>query len=331
MPSLPNKPETAFRTLRRRLLRTCSLILPATLVLIALPASSPLARQDPGVAGRLLALPPATAGTSRVAALKDLNVLLARHEGRAGAVILDTDSGVIYENGGEERFQLASVSKLYILVAYLDSIEREDRQANEWELKMMTAMIEESDNRSAADLWDELGEVEGVQEFLKSRRIETVEPPEVPEEWGEMKASALEVGILLRELYDGRLLSHEHTRYALDLLGNIIDEQAWGVGAAQDGSGARQTYLKNGWYPEEEGWTINSAGIVDSDSQDYVVVLLTDSQPSLEEGVGFIESAVRIFRDGLLSEGGPDPASSDLTPPRPAPVHPGRAAPADNP
>ena len=330
MSSLLFEPESTLRAIRRRVIRTGALLLPAAIVLTTLPASGSLAtRHESGLAAPIAPLQPPAAGSNRQAALRHLNLVMTHQNGRASAVILDTSGGIVYQKEGDQRYQLASVSKLYILTAYLDLIERQDREANDWEREMMAAMIEESDNRSAADLWDELGEVEGVQEFLKSKNLRTVEAPEVPAEWGEVKASALDVGILLRELYDGRLLSDEHTRFALDLLGNIIDEQAWGVGAAQDGTGARQTYLKNGWYPEEEGWTVNSAGIVDSESEDYVVVLLTDSQPSLEEGVSFIESAVRIFQAGITHDGGLNVSpTTDLTPPV---LIPGRAGPADIP
>jgi hypothetical protein len=53
--------------------------------------------------------------------------------------------------------------------------------------------------------------------------------------------------------------------------------------------------LKNGWYPEAEGWRLNSAGIIVSPGAQYVLTILTDSSPTMESGIELIERlATRI-------------------------------------
>ena len=284
---------------RRSLIQTIVLLGPAVALLVF---STTNEVDAPATASVLPGAPDQGNDTSRALGTS-LDAELAAQRGRASAVIRGAGGEVLYESRSRERFELASVGKVFILAAYLDLLERENREANYWEHEMLTVMIEESDNRSASDLWSELNGVEGIQAFLKSRGLEPVDAPHVPEEWGEMRASAFEVSELLAGLYSGRLLNPQNTRFALNLLGNIIDEQAWGVGSVLEGSGLVQTYVKNGWYPEEWGWTVNSAGIVSDGSGSYVVVMLTESQPSLEAGVRLIEGAVGILRDELLQKG----------------------------
>jgi hypothetical protein len=114
-----------------------------------------------------------------------------------------------------------------------------------------------------------------------------------------MRASAIDVSQVLASLYNGLILDERMTEFALDLMARVIDEQAWGVGV--DRNPAIATYLKNGWFPEEGGgWVVNSVGIlVTGRERHYVVVLLTDSQSSFDEGVRLIESTVLLMRQYL--------------------------------
>jgi hypothetical protein len=49
--------------------------------------------------------------------------------------------------------------------------------------------------------------------------------------------------------------------------------------------------LKNGWYPEDDGWCVNSAGIVVPPRKpDYVLVVLSCEQPSFEDGLRVTET-----------------------------------------
>ena len=281
---------TFWSSLRRGLFRLLALFLPATaLLLVTAPtadqSSSPPSRRD---AGPVPQLGPAS--------LWQLGPLLAA-DGRVGAVVADTRRGVLFRQNAAETHMLASVAKIYILAAYLDTLAAADREPTEDELWLMEAMIEQSDNVSASELWSSFGRYEGLAAFLQSRGLPAPQAPSEEAAWGDMRASALDVSEVLTSLYNGRLLDDERTELALDLLANVIDSQAWGLGTARENA---MTYLKNGWYPEEDGWVVNSVGIVDGRFGEYVVVLLTDSQPTFEAGVRIIENAVLFVRAALL-------------------------------
>jgi hypothetical protein len=96
------------------------------------------------------------------------------------------------------------------------------------------------------------------------------------------------VAELLRRLSSGRLLDPESTQLAMALLADIHEEQSWGVSAGADAPGAR-IFLKNGWYPEEDGWRVNSAGMVQGGTGGYVLVVFSYPDESLDEGIALVE------------------------------------------
>jgi beta-lactamase class A len=272
--------------------RLCALALPASLGLFLVADDSALER--PGF-GRGL---PGALPVSGDASLWDLGPFLLAQEGRVGAAVVDTRRGVVFRQNAAEPHVLASVAKVYILIAYLDLLGQEQREPTPQELEQMEFMIEWSDNPSASDLWDVIGRSEGLDDFLQRKGLPRVEAPAEEAYWGDMRASALDVANVLARLYNGSILDETNTALALDLLASVIEDQTWGVGTAR--AAGEELYLKNGWYPEEEGWVVNSVGIATSAQGDYVVALLADSQPSFETGVTMIETAVLYVRLLLL-------------------------------
>jgi hypothetical protein len=271
-------------------LRLLSIVLPAGLALVV---ATPIPMDPPTVLRRVKPEPVSMKGPE---SLWELGPSLARNS-RVGAVVADTDRGILFRQNASEPHVLASVGKIYILIAYLDLIAQQQREPHELELAQMAMMIEESDNRSATELWDILGGPEGLAAFLDAKRLPQVERAE-DDSWGRMRASAIDVSQVLASLYNGLILDERMTEFALDLMARVIDEQAWGVGV--DRNPAIATYLKNGWFPEEGGWVVNSVGIlVTGRERHYVVVLLTDSQSSFDEGVRLIESTVLLMRQYL--------------------------------
>jgi hypothetical protein len=218
-------------------------------------------------------------------------------QANVSAVLTDMSGKVMFESHPGERHTLASVAKVYILVAFLDVLSKEDRLPSDEEHLLLEDMIRWSDNDSATQLWLLAGGRDGLQEFFADRRLPRIDLPE-NNEWGDTRASAREVGLFLRRLYQGRLLDEEYTDLALGYMEDVVDEQAWGVGLArrEDIPDAAEVYVKNGWYPDEDGgWIVNSAGIVAGGPCEHVVVFLTDSQPSLEDGKLFVNTATSLM------------------------------------
>jgi hypothetical protein len=233
--------------------------------------------------------PDSDAGLAR--AQNDLEAALAENEGNGGMALLDEQGNLALDVGGSKPFVLASVGKIYVLVAYLDTLTREGLGPAEADMELLQAMIRWSDNDSATSLWKRIGSDQGLADFLARKGLPSVRAREAGS-WGTLNASAEQVAGLIWRLEEGRLLEPASTQMALSLLSDITDDQAWGISAGVQEPGSLAV-LKNGWYPEDDGWRVNSAGAVHTAEHDYVLVILTDSQPSFEDGVDLVETMAR--------------------------------------
>jgi len=249
--------------------------------------------------------------------------LLSRSEGRVGVAIINITPRVVFQHAGDERFELASVAKIYILVAYLDRLAQEGRGPGPEEYEAVRAMIEYSDNDSATSLFHAVGGADGINTFLAAHSLSLIEPA-LDGSWGSMRASPIQLGEFLVRLYFGEVLDVSQTSLSFALLGNVIEEQSWGVGAVGGASAVDEVYLKNGWLPGEEGWLVNSVGLLKSTNRTFVLVFMSDRQPDFDRAVQEIEAAVRLLRAPLFGPS-PGPTSTPdllLTPvptPEPAP------------
>ena len=242
---------------------------------------------------------------------REVSELLSEGEGRVSVAVADTTPRVVFAHAGQDQFELASVAKVYILAAYLDRLAQEGRGPGPEEFDLMQAMIEYSDNDSATALFHAVGDGEGINAFLDAHGLSSVEPA-FDGSWGSMRASPVQVAEFLARLYTGDVLDGSQTSLAFALLANVVDEQAWGVGAARDVSGVKEVYFKNGWLPGDEGWIVNSVGLLQSTDRTYVVVFMSDRQPEFEAAVRGIENTVALIRPHLFG-----PASTPTSTPDP--------------
>lgn len=217
----------------------------------------------------------------------ELRSLMEEQETNVGLAVLDSEGGLLLEYESERPFVLASVAKLYILVAYLHDLEQRGVQPSDADMALLEPMIRVSSNYAASTLWRMIGREEGLAAFLESQGLPVVTTVEAGA-WGTLSVTAGQVAELLWRLQAGELLSPELTQLALGLLSDIHDEQSWGVTAGLTLPGSI-AFFKNGWYPEVEGWRVNSAGAVQTPEDDYVLVVLTDSAPSFESGIALVE------------------------------------------
>jgi hypothetical protein len=114
-----------------------------------------------------------------------------------------------------------------------------------------------------------------------------------------MRASPSQVAEFLVGLHRQRLLNVPLTFLAFSLLGGIVDEQAWGVGTATQTRQSAAVYFKNGWLPTHNGWIVHSAGVLAQREEQFIYVFMTDQQPSFEQPVQTIETAVELLQDSV--------------------------------
>ncbi|MEV6263694.1 serine hydrolase [Streptomyces sp. NPDC051784] len=198
--------------------------------------------------------------------------------------VLDTGSGAraVY---GDDTYDTASIVKVDILAALLLRAQDEDRELNGAEHAYAEAMIRRSDNASATALLRVVGGEEGLDAANERLGLTGTTAAHA---WGLTQTTAADQVRLLQAV-DGTdsPLSEDSRAYLTELMGEVEEDQRWGVSAA--GTGA---VLKNGWMPRTTTglWDINSIGRVERGGRTLLVAVLSRGHATKEAGVALVES-----------------------------------------
>jgi hypothetical protein len=217
----------------------------------------------------------------------ELATALPESETAMGVVALGKDGNEILGFNADQPFVLASVAKVYLLAAYLDGVRSAERKPDDEDLALLDPMIRYSDNDSATDVFKDVGKEEGLNAFLASRGLAPLATVDKGS-WGSLEASPAEVAGFFRMLASGSLLDAESTQVAMNLLSRIDKDQAWGVSAGASAPGTK-VYLKNGWYPDEDGWRINTVGDIDGPRGEYFLAVFAYPTETMSQGVNLVE------------------------------------------
>lgn len=307
-----DEPERA-RTIARRALMVVLAALGVAMIVVALTASavpatdvttastespSPIEPRDPTPRVVPTALPRSTLPAVRNEKTRPASVplellsadaaqLAAASGGELAVVVLVPAEGVAYEWNGDDRFPLLSVSKVPIMLALMDQATAGDRELSRVELQLLDKMIRESSNDAADSLWRQIGGASRMRSFLASVGLDRIVVPD-SSSWGDTTATPLDTAWLLAKLVEGEILNEPMRALALGLMSTVSPWQDWGALAGVLVSG--QTGVKNGWYPEREGWQLNSVGFVRPVSTpSYVIAIFGTGYPDMATGIATIE------------------------------------------
>lgn len=245
---------------------------------------------------------PAEGAAMRAGPPQRLSVL-GDDETRLGVAVVGLDGETELLYNAYEPFALASVAKLYILAAVLDRLAKVEQPLSPGDRAALEDMVQWSDNDAAESFWERLGSTGGLQAYLLERGLPGLVPA-VDDAWGDARQSALGLAEFLVALASGRLLEPEATALSMTLLAGVDEDQAWGVSAGVTAvDPAAEVMIKNGWYPAEDGWRINSAGIVKpgNGSEAYVIVILGSGFADREEAIALVERLASVFNAMMLA------------------------------
>lgn len=207
--------------------------------------------------------------------------LVEQHGGQIGVSVLLPESGDSYSLGDTQAFPMASLAKVVILLTALHIRERLQLPITDSTMSLMTSMITESDNDSADDLWDAIGDGPVAQNYVDSIGVQGITMSRTPS-WGDSTATPRGVATLLGKLVDGQILDASDRALALRLLASVAPDQAWGATAAFPKDAT--VGVKNGWMPDDDGgWYIHSAAVDESDPSHPIVVVMTGGSDPLVE------------------------------------------------
>ena len=213
-----------------------------------------------------------------------------------GAVAYDLTRNTQYTYQPTNTFIMASSAKVPLMVSYLTMIESQNRGPNSYEMSVLTAMIEHSDNNAAQVIYDTIGDDSGQQGYMHSWGITDYSPN--PNGWGWGRWSPSDMAHLLTLLHEGKVLNSADRALAFHLMQSVESDQRFGVG---DTAPANATVaMKDGWVPGPDGaWAVNTSGIVTVGGETYIVTVYTGEQGSYSSGVGIVNHVCGAIAQAL--------------------------------
>jgi beta-lactamase class A len=206
-----------------------------------------------------------------------------------GVAVVVPGSGAIYTQNADEQVPTACVVKVLVMLVVLERARLERRPVTDGELALLWPMVTESDNDSTSQLWEDIGRGQAVASYLRVVGV-TGFTPDPGTSWGVSFASARAMATVLGKLLNAEILDEPSRALAFRLLDGVIPQQRWGVTAGTDATAGDAVGLKNGWYPGEEGWRVNSVGIVRPKGRtSYAIAVMTAARESWREGIATIE------------------------------------------
>jgi len=212
------------------------------------------------------------------------------------AAVYDDDTGVtsVYRPGVAQ--DTASIVKVDILATLLAQGQADGQGLAPADEPIAKAMIEESDNNDAQELWNSEGGATAVGTFDTAAGL-TQTVPDAAGYWGLTTTTAADqVQVVRTVAYPNAILTPASQAYELNLMEHVDPDQTWGVSAGVPAGSTMA--LKNGWLPlDAGGWQVNSVGYIDGDGRDYVIAVLT-TDDNEADGINFIQGlSALIFQE----------------------------------
>jgi len=218
-----------------------------------------------------------------------------------GVAIVVPARGVAFAENADTQVPVASIVKVLVLLVVLEQAHQDHRPVSEEDLALLWPMVTESDNDATSQLWERIGRGQAVSSYLRSVGVAGF-TPDPGTSWGASFASARAMAAILGKLLNGEILDAPSRALALRMLDSVVPEQRWGVSAGTDLASGDRVELKNGWYPGEEGWRVNSVGIVRPRAGDpYAIAIVTGSRVSWQEGIDTIEGIAAPLNAAMRS------------------------------
>ena len=196
------------------------------------------------------------------------------------AAVCDLRTGAIYTDNPDVAMPTASMVKIDILAAFLHRSEITGRPLTNADVALATMMVEHSDNDAATTLFNELGGPTALNAF---NQLIGMSHTTSFYNWGATLTTPYDEIALLRTLVvPSGVLTDVDRQFEMGLMEHVVGYQRFGVGNGEP-AGAL-VGLKNGWFPFDSGWGINSAGFVMLGNTEYLVAIQTAANPNEQYG-----------------------------------------------
>ena len=227
---------------------------------------------------------------------------------RLGVALEDLRTGATWDFRGGYAGQSASMAKPMIVAMALRKARTEGlEQPLPWpQSEQALQAIRISDNDAADALWEWAGRRPAYDALAKELGLAATHSSPERDFWSWTWTTPADQRTFLRQLVDGgtQALTGTERAYLLAAMGQVQDDQAWGVGAPRGTGVAVQ--LKNGWVQfksTDNLWAVNSIGRVTGEGRDYLLTIMT-RMPTFDEGRAYCTTigdwVFRILGSGEL-------------------------------
>ena len=235
---------------------------------------------------------------------------IAAGQDKLGVAVLDLRSGASWNLRGDWACQSASMAKPMIVSMALrkaaaDKLQQplppeQDAQANK--------AIKNSDNDAADALWAWAGARPAYDALAKDLKLANTHSAPEKDFWSWTWTTPLDQLSFMHQLVKGdtTALTDAQRSYLLGLMGQVQDDQTWGVGFPK--SGTVQVEMKNGWVQFQSTdnlWAVNSIGHVSGDGRDYLLTMM-GRYPTFDAGKAYCNAigdwVFRILGSGELQK-----------------------------
>ena len=226
--------------------------------------------------------------------------LVSADDGHVSVAVENLSTGTTVSDNVSDDYVTASIVKLDILETMLYQDQQAGSSPSSSESGDITAMIENSDNDAALDLFDDEG---GAPAITAANKVFGLTDTDVDEDaFGDTTTTVSDQILLLRQaMTSDSVLTSANRSYIQNLMSNVESDQRWGVSAAADdaSSSASDYLLKNGWLPRSATnlWEINSIGEVEHDGTEYLVTVLSSDNESMDSGVDVVQNVAKAAVD----------------------------------
>jgi Beta-lactamase enzyme family len=234
---------------------------------------------------------------------------VASRPGVVTAAVYDARTNTTWVFHPGVREDTASIVKVEIMGTALKQAQDAGSPLPGTELALMQTMIENSDNNAATELLKDDGGPSRVQAFDESAgmthttvsTLAFIPGSTTLPGWGlTLTTASDEVKLVRKFAYANSLLNSTDRKYGLGLMENVESDQAWGVsGGVPPGV---TVALKNGWLPldlaNDTNWQIDSIGWIHGNGRDYVLAVLSNGNPTMDDGIATINYiAAKIYSE----------------------------------
>jgi hypothetical protein len=246
-------------------------------------------------------------GSSREALEADLKTRIDDHLASTGTRI---EASVAVERGdmrldynpGQTHItaSLVKVEILAMVQEYWGSVDEIPEDHRE----LLERMITVSDNDATTTLYNYLGGVDALMAANERYGLRDT-LPDAEGRWGVGWSSAPDqLALADLNLFED-VLDAEQVALGRELMGGVVEEQAWGVlAAAKEGE---TVWFKNGWDVESQLdglWVVNSVGVLGGEGDDPVkLAILTSGAVDDIEGIPVVEEIAEISRSVIDKAG----------------------------